>query len=301
MSNNKKASYNPDIRQTKPASENSPRIPVIRTPIKNLGLKSPYLKHLESKLRPPNKIVQDTNLFRLPNKVSNLPPLESPMGKEDDMEALEEFEHPVINEKDKYENSRNVHITESTTENTIEITTTEYISQLDKDDLNYTTTVYRPATLTTDTVSLKVATTDVNTDALRDRTDSEDELIKETVMLFLSDMTDETLDLVLPGQTDIIEDIRRNKIDLIRKPLGSYTPEITVNKGILKLITENMIIKVRVNKLIGYIAGARNESIILIFKKNNITVPIKNKSGFKELIVLLDEILSKRGCCFWPF
>jgi hypothetical protein len=265
------------------------QIPVVKPPWRN-PTKSSFMKNSELRKIPTN---EKPTLPVI--EISLVTPLESPMGKHDDMGPLEEFEHPIINEK--YTNTQ-IKAPDSVNNenNTIAVLTEvkpKIPTQLDN------STAKSKNNSTTNTISEENA--NVATGPLRDRTESEDELIKETVMLFLSTEHDE---FVLPGQTDALENL--NKTESIRNSVNSYKvnsppkSEITINKGILTLITEHMIVKVEANKLIGYIAGANNDSVILIFKKNNINVPIKNKSAFKTTIILLDEILSKKSWCF-PF
>jgi hypothetical protein len=306
----------------KPAVERTPQIPVAinKTNKTQATKETAKAKNQLDKMRPPNKIVPVTNIFNyggntpvntikaLVNKLEekakapDLPPLESPMGKQDD-EALEEFEHPVINEKEKYEKNADLPVIEISIKETKVNTDASVVAKCDPINSKTEQEPQLTSQLDNDDNKNKSHPQQYKQEPLRDRTESEEELIKETVMLFLSDDNDDTSDYgVLPGQ--IVEETVRNKIELVGKKAqilsSSAKSEITVNRGLMTIITENMIVKVSSSKLIGYIAGARSESVILIFKKNNITVPIKNKDTFKTIIVSLDEILSKRSWCF-PF
>lgn len=306
-------------KPVKPTVAKTPQIPVTINKIQ-VAKETAKAKNQLDKMRPPNKILPDTKIFNygtstpvntikaLVNKLEekakapDLPPLESPMGKQDD-EALEEFEHPVINEKEKYEKNADLPVIEISIEETKVNIDSTVITKCEP--LNIIIGQEQEPSLTSqlDNDDIKINTNQQSKqDTLRDRTESEEELIKETVMLFLSDDNEETSDYgILPGQ--IVEETVRNKIEAIGRKEKAFSPamsEIKVNKGLMTIITENMIVKVSTSKLIGYIAGGRSESVILIFKKNNITVPIKNKDTFKTIIVSLDEILSKRSRCF-PF
>jgi len=266
--------------------------PLWRNPTKSSFIKKSEMRKIPNNVKPTLPVIE----------ISLDEPLESPMGKYDITDPLEEFEHPIINEK--YTNTQikasDSVINENSTDTIITSAKSESLTQLDnkntKPNNNSTNTISENTNV--EAAAAAVAAIAV---PLRDRTESEEELIKETVMLFLSDEHD---DLVLPGQTDLVENIA--KTGSIRNSVNSYKvnsppkSEITINKGILTLITEHMVVKVNANKLIGYIAGANNDSLILIFKKNNINVPIKNKTTFKTTIILLDEILSKNSWCF-PF
>jgi hypothetical protein len=286
-----------------PVYEKSPRIPVtINKSIEHTFLKptrgsiSAYVKHIEEKIKPVNKTTFENS------SISDNNTIESPMGKQDNTEPLEEFAHPIINEKEdsgnKVEKVISVLVNEErevqgniivkpendqVAHNPNPLISEVYQSQLDKDDLKQ-----------------KPATKNTPSETLKDRTNSEDEMIRETVKLFLSDDNDEHPEhFVLPGQTDIAEHIETYITSYKEKNNLPPKSDIIINNGLITITTVNTIVKVRANKLIGYIVG--KESIILIFKKNNITVPIKNSAQFKTIIVYLEEIMTKRACCFWPF